>query len=340
MFLVNLFSGQVIQGESKMKKQISVFLALMVGFSFAGAACQSKQTVSISSNKNQAETRVKENPSPTVSSKNNLNVSIEFWKQQLDKALEKRDQPTGDRPPGIDIPMELVSNGVVKQTAKLAEMAAGGYVLPLDFPDLAEKRAKGELVELPMATETYFLDGGGNATETEFSSFSFEDGAKPLKPDSPKFAVLKKLADDFDGEKFDLNNPKDRKQMRIRLLRMINPQVQKILEEIADSYQKKFSRPLRITGMTRSMDYQISLNAVDATTFKVRDKDSRPPHLSGCAFDIARKHLTAEEQNFIMQKLSEMEINGKVDALNEFGANACFHVFVYQDGKPPKMENN
>jgi Family of unknown function (DUF5715) len=264
-------------------------------------------------------------------------VTQEFWKQQLDKALEKRDKPTGERPSGLNMTVELCC-GVPKQVKKLQEMADSGYVLPLDFADLAEKRTNGEVVELPLATETYLVDFGGNATEDEFSSFSFEDGAKPLKPDSPKFAILKKLADDFDGKKFDLNNPKDRKQMRIRLLRMVNPQAKKILEEVAESYQKKFNRPLRITSMTRSMDYQIDMNKIDSNTFKVMGKDARPPHLSGYAFDIARTHLTADEQNFIIQQMVEMENNGKIDGLVEFGTKPVFHVFVYQDGKPPKME--
>lgn len=293
-----------------MYKQLPIFLALILGLSFSVSAFQSKQNA----------------------------VTVEFWTQQRDKAMAKRAKPTGERPVGLKIPKELqAADGVIKQRTKIQEMIAAGYSQPLDFADLAEKRLKGDFVELPLATETYFLDIGGSATEDEFSSFSFEDESKLLQPDSPKFAILKKLADDFDGTKYDLNNPNDRKQMRIRLLRLVNPQAQKVLEEIADSYQKKFNRPLRIVSATRSMDYQISLNSTNANSFKVSGKDSTPPHSSGCAFDIARKQLTAEEQNFIMQQLSKMETNGKVDALTEFGTNATFHVFVYQDGKPPKM---
>lgn len=319
-----------------MKKQLPLFIFLILGLSFVcSTACQTSQTVTNSTN--QTETKAKENPSPTASTKNNLKVTEEFWKQQLDKANEKRDKPIGERPPGLNV-SEVLCCGVPKQVKKLQEMADAGYALPLDFADLAEKRAKAELVELPLATETYLVDFEENATEEEFSSFNFEDGSRPLKPDSPKFAVLKKLADDFDGEKFDLNNPKDRKQMRIRLLSMVNPAAKKILEEVADSYQKKFNRPLIITSLTRSMDYQIKLNEISANSFKVMGKDSRPPHSSGSAFDIARKHLTAEEQNFIIQQLVEMENNGKIDGLITYGTKPVFHVFVYQDGKPPKMD--
>jgi hypothetical protein len=84
------------------------------------------------------------------------------------------------------------------------------------------------------------------------------------------------------------------------------------------------------------MDYQIGLNASNPNSFKVRGEGSLPPHTSGCAFDLARKHMPADEQNFVMKKLAELEDAGKLDALIEYGVNACFHVFVYDDGKPPK----
>ncbi|MEO8650003.1 MAG: hypothetical protein ABI539_12625, partial [Acidobacteriota bacterium] len=82
---------------------------------------------------------------------------------------------------------------------------------------------------------------------------------------------------------------------------------------------------------------QVLLNQGNANSFKVRDENSLPPHTSGCAFDLARKHMTAEEQNFVMQELAEMEKAGLLDALIEYGTNACFHVFIYDDAKPPRM---
>jgi len=109
------------------------------------------------------------------------------------------------------------------------------------------------------------------------------------------------------------------------------------LKEVADAYFAKYGRPLRVTSLTRSMDYQIALNANNPNSFKVRGEGSLPPHTSGCAFDLARKHMTADEQNFVMKRLAEMEDANKLDALIEYGANACFHVFIYSDGVPPKM---
>jgi hypothetical protein len=266
-----------------------------------------------------------------------LNVTAAFLADKQRKALEDRPGEKGIRPAGLDVPKELFGDGVIKQKVKLGEMRASGYHQPLDFAELAEKRLSKQLIEMPMAKDSYYLDVGGSASDGPFQSFSFQEDTADIQPGTPKFQVMSQLAGNFSGQKYDLGNPSDRKQMRMRLLRMFNQRARPILLELADAYFKKFGRPLRVTSLTRSMDYQILLNKGNANSFKVRGEGSLPPHTSGCAFDLARKHMPAEEQNFVMQKLAEMERSNRLDALIEYGANACFHVFIYDDGKPPKM---
>ncbi|CAN5863315.1 hypothetical protein BH20ACI4_BH20ACI4_18430 [soil metagenome] len=267
----------------------------------------------------------------------NLKVSVTFWQQQRAKALEARNAPTGNDPPGQQIPREVFGDGVIKQKAKIAEMIREGYQQPMDFAELAQKKMSGELVELPMATEDYVLEVGGSSGGEAFTSFNFAAGNVPIAPGSEKYNILQKLANNFSGEKYDINNADHRKQMRIRMLRMFHPRAKPILERLAKSYREKFNRPLRVTSLSRSMDYQISLNKTNPNSFKVRGAGSLPPHTSGCAFDLARKHQTAEEQNFMMAQLAQMEREGILDALREGNLNACFHVFIYDDGQPPKM---
>lgn len=277
--------------------------------------------------------------SPGTDSAVNLRVSVGFWQQQRAKALEPRSSPTGNDPPGQKIPIELRGDGVVKQKAKLAEMLRRNppYQMPLDFADLARKRMAGELMELPMATEDYVLEVGGSSTTEEFTSFDFISKSTRLTPDSEDYKVLQQLAANFSGEKYDINNPDHRRQMKIRLLRMFHPKAFPVLNKLAKSYREKFNRPLRVTSLQRSMEYQISLNRTNPNSFVVRGPGSLPPHTSGCAFDLARKHMTADEQNFVMEELASMERDGILDALREGNLNACFHVFIYDDGKPPKM---
>lgn len=266
-----------------------------------------------------------------------LNVTAAFLAERQKKALEARSGETGIRPAALDVPRELFGDGVIKQKAKLREMNTKGYRQPLDFAELAEKRMKKDLIEMPMASKSFYLDVGGSAPDGPFQAFSFQTGEVDIQPGTPKFQILSQLAANFSGQKYDLGNPTDRKQMRMRLLRMFNPTAKPILQELADAYFGKYGRPLRVTSLTRSMDYQILLNKGNPNSFKVRGEGSLPPHTSGCAFDLARKHMTADEQNFVMQKLAQMESAGKLDALIEYGANACFHVFIYSDSTPPRM---
>ena len=266
-----------------------------------------------------------------------LNVTAAQLAEAQKKAFEPRPGEGGIRPAGLNVPKELFGDGVIKQKAKLREMNTKGYQQPMDFADLAAKRSAHDLIEMPMATKSFYLDVGGSAQDSPFTSFAFPDARSEIVNGHPKFSALARLAENFAGKKYDLNNPSDRKQMRMRLLRMFQPRAKPILKELAEAYFGKFGRPLRLTSLTRSMDYQILLNSGNANSFKVRGEGSLPPHTSGCAFDLARKHMPVDEQNFVMAKLAEMERDGKLDALIEYGVNACFHIFIYDDGKAPGM---
>lgn len=277
--------------------------------------------------------------SPGADALANLKVSVEFWRQQRDKALGARNAPTGNDPPGQNIPAELRGDGVIKQKAKLAVMLTRTppYQQPMDFADLADKRMKGELMELPMATEDYVLEVGGSSTSEEFTTFDFKSGSTKIAPGTTDYMILAQLASNFSGEKYDLANPDHRRQMKIRLLRMFHQRAFPLLNDLAKAYRQKFSRPLRVTSLTRSMEYQIGLNRTNPNSFIVRGAGSLPPHTSGCAFDLARKQMTAAEQNFVMEELAKLERAGKLDALREGNLNACFHVFIYDDGIAPKV---
>lgn len=261
----------------------------------------------------------------------------EQLRKQREKAFEKRTAPVGVNPRGVVVPAELAPS-IVKQQAKMAEMKANGFEMPLDYPGLANLVLNGGLTELPVVTETYYLDIGGMATDEPFTAFDYEKGSTALKPTDAQYATLKKLADNFNGTKFDLNDPADRKQFKIRLLRAIAPAAKTVLEELAAAYSKKFSRPLRIVSLSRSIEYQVELSKVNAGAFRVKDKDSLPAHVSGLAFDIAFKHMTAVEQNFLLTMIAKLETDGKIDGVRELGVNPVLHIFVYADGIAPKIK--
>ncbi len=258
-----------------------------------------------------------------------LNVSLDFFKKQMDRSKAQRNGPTGNDPPGQIIPPQL-RQGFAAQTAKIKELQSKGYKIPLDFADLAEKRIAGKLIELPMATDDYVLDVGGSSSGDPFTNFSFENKpySQTITQGSTDFNILSQLAANYDGQKYDLNDTSNRRQMKIRMLRMFHPSAKPILEKLAKDYRVKFGYPLRITSLSRSMEYQISLNKGNPNSYVVKGPGSLPPHTSGCTFDLSRKFMTAEEQNFLMLELATMEGQGIVDALREGNVNACFHVFI------------
>lgn len=254
-----------------------------------------------------------------------LNVSATFLDDRQRKALEARAGEKGIRPPGLDIPPELFG-GVEKQKAVLFEMAKD-FDQPMDFGDMAKMRLNNDLIELPMASQSFYLDVGGSASEGPFNRFSYDRGLELIQREDIGYSDLSRLAGDFSGTRYNLDDPSDRVQIRRRLLRMLHPTSKVILYEVADAYLREFGRPLKIIALTRPMDFHIALNAANNNSFKVSGKGVLPPHGTGLAFDIARTHMPVAEQNFVMKKLAEFEREARVDALIEYGENACFHVF-------------
>ncbi|MEZ5426713.1 MAG: DUF5715 family protein [Pyrinomonadaceae bacterium] len=258
----------------------------------------------------------------------NLKVSLKFYQEQLDRANQARPN-SGIRPPGMIVPPEL-RNGIGAQVQKIQEMKRNNYKLPLDFADLAEKRLNRKLIELPMATDNFVLDVGGSSKGTPFTDFEYNRSPQsvPIQPGSPDYQILSQLAANFDGQKYDLNNDRDRQQMKIRLLRMFHPSARPILATLAKNYREKYKLPLRVTSLSRSMEYQIGLNKGNSNSYVVRNANAVPPHTSGCTFDLSRRYMSAEEQNYLMTELAKLEQQKIVDALIEYGGNPCFHVFI------------
>jgi hypothetical protein len=258
-----------------------------------------------------------------------FNSETEYWQKQFAKAREERDQPTGVDIEGLLIPPELSPDKIDKQEAKLAQLKKQGFKAPLDYSDLALKKLDGELIAIAFVTSAYLSDVGGSVTIEEFTQYNpLTQKSIPLKFDSPKFTALAKLASDFDGIKYDLTSAGGRKGFKINLLRLVDPKTKDVLEKLATAYKNKFDRPLRVTSAVRTVEYQYYLSRTNANAAKT-DSKILPSHISGYAFDLAYKYMTAEEQNFLMAKLAEMEKEGILDALRESGGALVFHVFVY-----------
>jgi hypothetical protein len=117
------------------------------------------------------------------------------------------------------------------------------------------------------------------------------------------------------------------------MLSYVRPPALAVIEELGAAYESKFGRPLPITSLVRTVEYQLLLresgnpNAGDFAP---------PPHTTGFAFDVYYRYMTAAEQEFVMGEIARLEREGRVEALRELRDH--YHVFAFAGGKPPAAE--
>ena len=145
-----------------------------------------------------------------------------------------------------------------------------------------------------------------------------------------EYETLARSAQSFDGPAYELQVAASRKALKVRLLSFIRPAAFKILEELARSYQQQFNRPLPITSLVRTDEYQRQLSEFNPNATLIE----APPHTTGLAFDIYYRFMTAAEQNHIMTELARLQDEGRIEALRENRDH--FHVFAFAEGTPPE----
>jgi hypothetical protein len=143
---------------------------------------------------------------------------------------------------------------------------------------------------------------------------------------------LQKLAKNFGGRSFDLNDPSDRKTMKVTMLSSLRPGALKILEEIAKRYHDNFYRPLPVSSLVRPEQYQHALRKVNRNAVLI----DNPPHSTGLAFDIDYRYMSGAEQTFVMMELARLKNAGQIEVIRERNAN--YHVFAFIDGQRPRDE--
>ena len=145
-------------------------------------------------------------------------------------------------------------------------------------------------------------------------------------------ARVQEFARDAGGRSYDLQDPVQRRLMRARTLAYVRPEARDVILELAKRYRERFNRPLAVTSLVRTEAYQLQLGRSNPNATTI---DS-PPHATGLAFDVHYGHMTAAEQEAIMDDLRQMESEGRVEALRE--TRNHFHVFVFPDGQRPSEQ--
>lgn len=141
---------------------------------------------------------------------------------------------------------------------------------------------------------------------------------------------LAEAARDFNGRSYDLLDADARKAFKVSLLSALRPAARDRLEEMAHAYRQKFDRPLPVTSLVRTVEYQRQLgDAGNPNAIRI----NVPPHTTGLAFDIYTHYMAADEQQFLLNEIARLEREGLVEALRENRDH--IHVFAFADAKPP-----
>ena len=146
-----------------------------------------------------------------------------------------------------------------------------------------------------------------------------------------EYETLAALARDFGGRSYDLSDTTSAIQFQARMLSFARPAALAMIEELGAAYEEKFGRPLPVTSLIRTQEYQRELREAgnpNAANVGV------PPHTTGLAFDIYYHYMTAAEQQFVMDEIARREKDGRVEALRELRDH--YHVFVFPDGRRPE----
>jgi hypothetical protein len=207
-----------------------------------------------------------------------------------------------------------------------------------DYLDLASMIERGEMVPVAAVGDTYVLYGiGQRADDGPFSQY-VDDKAlldqnqqqTDTRPDlSREYESLQKLAKNFNGRSYDLENPSDRLALKMNMLSALRPQALKIMEEVAAAYHSEFNRPLPVSSLVRPEQYQHQLRRVNRNAVTI----DAPPHSTGLAFDIDYRYMSVAEQNFLMRELARLKNEGRIEVIRERNAN--YHVFAFVNGSRP-----
>jgi hypothetical protein len=139
-----------------------------------------------------------------------------------------------------------------------------------------------------------------------------------------EYQRLAELASSYDGQSYDLNLADARKKFKMNLLSALRPAALAQLKEIAEAYRQKFQRPLPITSLVRTREYQRQLGeAGNPNAIQI----AVPPHTTGLAFDIYTYYMAADEQQFLLDEIARLEREGRLEALRENRNH--IHVFAF-----------
>jgi hypothetical protein len=232
---------------------------------------------------------------------------------------------------GENVPLYATDEGFKQEDDRLTESLKEPTARLADLEAQLRKTAKRDRARRNMlATQAAEMQKSITAIDARKKLLeSFYKTPEQKKRLLADYRTLAEMASNFNGKSYDLNDPKSRREYKVRLLSFIRPEARDVLLNIAQSYKEKFDRPLPITSLIRPEQYQKHLSETNANATRI----SSPPHATGLAFDVYNYYMTSAEQNYLMGLVAKLESEGRVEALRE--TRDHIHIFVFPDGQRP-----
>jgi hypothetical protein len=237
-----------------------------------------------------------------------------------------------DEKTGKSIPLFGTDEAVTQEIERLNNLLSGLEAKTLELRADLSRLDKGDRA-LRRETQDRITRAQKEAAGAKARKELIESNYKSSEQRSRLIDEHRKLAEsagNFNGQAYDLNDSDSRRKLKVQLLSSLREPARLQLEEIAKAYREKFDRPLPITSLVRTIEYQRYLGeAGNPNAVRI----DIPPHTTGLAFDIYTYYMTAAEQQFLMDLIAQLEKAGRVEALRE--QRFHIHVFAFADRKRP-----
>jgi uncharacterized protein YcbK (DUF882 family) len=110
--------------------------------------------------------------------------------------------------------------------------------------------------------------------------------------------------------------------------RYLRPWTRLFLSRLSTQFRAKFGKPLRVTSLLRTAEYQRSLQGRNGNAASSKGP-KRSAHLTGASLDISKKGMTGAERQWLRRVLTSLRGNGYIYAIEEY-QQPVFHILVHR----------
>ena len=109
----------------------------------------------------------------------------------------------------------------------------------------------------------------------------------------------------------------------------LRPWAKLFLERLSRQYHSRHRKPLRVTSLLRTADYQKSLSRRNGNAAAAQGP-KRSAHLTGACLDISKKGMTGAQRAWVRSVLSSLKTKGYLYAVEEY-QQPVFHILVHRE---------